>query len=679
MSSKKRKSLGAALPEAAVSSSIEEQRKRARLWKEQQLTGLAPKELIEEPTAAGGRNASRRASMSAVQYAPQAKDMSSPKRNASSRKSLVPQIPPRRKNLKETVTASVSPPPKRAKAVATSSSVEEQRERARLWKEENLKSDSTPQASKNSKKIDLGTAEAVPQPVFSESEIPESLRPSREASAATKLVPRSHSSRRATLDSAPQRPPVVNLRGKAIRASIAGGNINLSARKNTARTPPYVSPAQESSEEEDTVPLMAPARRSAARATFSGARRSSAGSSTFDDSIYSYPADFRHQFKERNAAAELSSPETVGDLSPLVHTRATPSTSCTKRSARQTSSVKKKLLPPDSESEDDTAANSRLSFSQQKERAKKWRDSALGSSPDVPLPRTGTPVKKPVPSVEEVFDKSAEPLEPQIARSVSSSQQKKNDAWLREVMFFLCGVALVASLIVVRAHSMSGANNSLSLLPFADLLPTFIPAGLTHFIDLKNGYKSIMGSINNGVDLTLSSLRAITLLLLAVAVVIPIIYGIFVMIRWCWNNAQKRSNLIETMADEAKDMLFTKYEGGPYPVIFLMEILMDKYKREGCGKATELLSPGETLNRAAFRKLWPSVEKEVTSDARIEVLNRTFEGKLHVCWRVVGGKGTINSTHIASDFSTDDFGHEDAYSKSDYTPAKVHGSGFSFL
>lgn len=107
---------------------------------------------------------------------------------------------------------------------------------------------------------------------------------------------------------------------------------------------------------------------------------------------------------------------------------------------------------------------------------------------------------------------------------------------------------------------------------------------------------------------------------------------------------------------------------------------MDKYRQgEKSNTISDTLGPGETLNRNAFRKLWPDIVKEVAADARITTIKRTFEGSVHECWRVIGGEGTVNSTHLSGDFSTDDFGHEDRHSTSSYTPANVQGKSFSLL
>ena len=129
-------------------------------------------------------------------------------------------------------------------------------------------------------------------------------------------------------------------------------------------------------------------------------------------------------------------------------------------------------------------------------------------------------------------------------------------------------------------------------------------------------------------------------------------------------------------------------QGGPYPIVFIMELLIDRYKgvpsvNTSNGKdraaAALTLEPGETINRAAFKKLWPDVVAEVSNDARIESLTRTLDGKLHVCWKLIGGEEALKSTHLKGDFPTDDFGYETAHSKSSYTPAKVECSGVSFL
>jgi hypothetical protein len=157
--------------------------------------------------------------------------------------------------------------------------------------------------------------------------------------------------------------------------------------------------------------------------------------------------------------------------------------------------------------------------------------------------------------------------------------------------------------------------------------------------------------------------------------------------------------MIDNLADEAKDLLFNKHKvydvhyfvkiitcsikGGPYPIEFIMEILMDRYRNNKAtpagAKKLVVLEKGETINRAAFRKLWPKVAEEVAADARISEIERTFEGKVHKCWRVIGGEQTVISHNITGDFPVDDYGQEDRFSTSTYTPAKVEGKGFSFI
>ena len=476
------------------------------------------------------------------------------------------------------------------------------------------------------------------------------------------------------------RSPATAVRTVASRASIALGAGGARTRTKAPTTPEYESPSEES--EEETLPVIRSSRKSSSRkepvrASFSAARRSSTGSTAFDESLYSYPADFRHQFKDRRAE-EMSSPETNMDLTPLVHVNTTPSSVNSHVSSRRTSSIKKKLIAADSDTEEEESATARMSFSQQKERAKKWRDSNLNTASPGRVGARAAVKEEAEDEDDQDAIEQAEPPEDLAADKLTASQRAKKDAWLGEVVIFITGVLVIVAFMALRALSANDVESPFSF-PLVPVLPSLVPSGDVSFEGISTRYYAVVDTLSNGVEFTLASLRAVSLVLLAATVVSPVVYGLFNMVVWCWKNAQRKSNLIETMADEAKDLLFNKYDGGPYPVVFLMETLMDKYRREGSGKANELLSPGETLNRAAFRKLWPSVEKEVTSDARVQVLNRTFEGKIHVCWRVAGGQSTIHSTHLTGDFPTDDYGHEDAHSTSSYTPAKVQGAGVSFL
>lgn len=744
MSAKKRKSLGTpsapnqSISTAASGLSLEEQRKRARLWKEEQL--------LESSTPAASKPATsieiakkpdRRASIATAAPANRTAASTPSTKTTASRKSLAPDMLTRRsvaspaRQKAVSPIPSPSPPPKRAKVdlPPTGTSKEEQQLRAQKWRDEVLAQTSTasvkPSAPANRRKSVGAGAERVPQKEFSESELPESLRPSRISSAAaTQPTPRA-ATRRASLDTSvlsSSKIPVATLRGPAARVPVPASSRTpaLSARKRPA-TPDYVSEDEESSEDDaTTIPIIAPTRRQSSgqklstRASFSAARRSSAGSAAFDEAMYAYPADFRHQFVDRGRHREdASSPETIGTATPLIGAISPPSTVRSRRAVGRResgkSSIKKKLIPAESESEEvelmseeseekgeDSGGNS-LSFLAQKRRAEEWRKSqgwgsgskARPSESPKPARRSesgsgsgGTHKKANMRSEEEGDDavddpdaiEMAEAPEPIQPAEMKTLQQKKSDAWLKEVVCFFSGVIGLAAFMALRAEVAKGASFHQSF----PLIPT-----LDFFEETRSGlnetFFNTLATFNNGFELTLALLRAVSLTLLAVVVVAPIVYGLFTMAMWCWSNSKKKANLIETMAAEAKELLFEKYNGGPYPVEFLMEFLMDKYRREGTGRATELLAPGETLNRAAFRQLWPSVQQEVTADSRIEVLKKTFEGKTRECWRVVGGESTVRSTHLKGDFPTDDFGHEDAHSTSSYTPAKVQGAGVSFL
>lgn len=661
MPSNKRKSVGTVDAIATAAVSVEEQRKRARLWKEQQLGSSAQAAVTKPAASRVPAKESRRVSMSALESSLRKAAAPSAQRS-SARTSLAPLKLSRRDQIKseDEEEAISSPTPKKPKvAVDRELTVEEQRERARLWRQQSLKAPVSASAAKTRR----AGAETTPQSAFDESDIPDSLKPSRATSVAGKVnAPRS--TRRASLDSAMSVEPVARPAG---RASIAGSASER--RKGVAVV--YGSPEDSSSDDADTVVLVQSTRQRSQRrslTSISAPRRGSEGSTVFDESIYAYPADFRHQYRDR-LSAELSSPESAGGPTPL-HAAVTSSPTLSRRGSRRISSIKKTLLPADSSSEEDAPDSSDrvgLSFSEQRGLAKRRVGVFLAASTSSQVPLALND-----PDAIEM----AEPPESLPPQKQLTSEMKRKNAWFGEIIALSVGVAFIGMLLVVRAKDNSDFQISLSMV---SVIPSLVPIGQAELHVLRESFNGFISSFSNGLEFTLTSIRAVSLALLSIAVVFPVVYGLLSMTKWCWRNAQKKSDLIETMADEVKDLLFNKYEGGPYPIVFLMENLMDKYRREGCGKAIELLSPGETFNRAAFRRLWPSVEKEVVSDARVEILNRTFEGKIHACWRVVGGKGTIHSTHIASDFTTDDFGHEDAHSKSAYTPAKVHGPGMSFL
>lgn len=126
------------------------------------------------------------------------------------------------------------------------------------------------------------------------------------------------------------------------------------------------------------------------------------------------------------------------------------------------------------------------------------------------------------------------------------------------------------------------------------------------------------------------------------------------------------------------------YQGGPYPIQFIMEELADKFLSPSSSSAMPAPSqPDNTIdpalltgmNRNAFRKLWPSVVAEVMTDARIDQVNSTIEGRMLPCWRAAGAGGFVaRSTHLR-----DDFGCDATHSKSTFAPAKVEGRGVAFI
>jgi hypothetical protein len=655
---------------------------------------VAAKPAAAEAEAVGAKKPNKRTSLSAV---PAPRPAPAAKAPASSRKSLAPEALSRRgagppaKGARPppSPTASPSPPPKRAKAVtatataaATAVDVEEQKQKAKVWRDNNLAGKdglaAAPAAPSGNRRKSVG-AERTPQPLFVESDIPEDLRPSRPSSSAAKQPTPQTANRRASL-SAMKSPAASTLRGPAARIPVAGAGAGAGTQaagmgsaarvKKPPTTPEYFSPSEGEEEEEDAPPARPAGRKSSGgkpaastRVSFSAARRSSSGAA-YGEATNSHPADFRHQFVDRGAGAsgELSSPgSSAGGLTPLLN-RAGSGTPSTVRSGRRgsKSSVKKVLIPSDSDSDSagEEGGGAVLSFSEQKKRAVQWRDSSLGGDGGREKAAGGAgAVQCGLVADDPNAIEEAEASGSIAPRQLKTLQQQKREAWLGEVLCFLGGVAGVAAFIAMRVAA-AGAEVPLSLpMSMSTFLPLSLPLSLPLYFpslpasrpllpslapweragaQLTGTYFSAVDTFNNGLELTVSSLRTVCLALLALAVALPVGYGIFTMIMWFWTNAQRKAKLIESMADEAKELLSEKYGGGPYPVAFLMEFLMDKYRREGSGKATELLAPGETLNRAAFRRLWPSVQREVTADSRIEVLTRTHEGKPCDCWRVVG-------------------------------------------
>jgi hypothetical protein len=723
--------------------SAEEQRKRAKLWNEERKNAAA-----DVPASPPAKRLNKRASLSALPAPRPAPAAKAPA--ASRRSSLASEMLPRRgaavsrkaASRSPSPAASPSPPPKRAKvttaaatAAAVASDAKEQKLKAKQWRDRELGGGEEAAAVPTNRRKSVG-AELKPQAMFVEGDIPEALRPSRASSAATKQ-PAAPANRRSSMSSLK---PVASTLGPAARVAAPQAAGPGPAKKKAPATPePLLEEEEEEGEGEegeeeessggdtdDTVPIVRPkgqwqagrdsgggsGRKPVAsnRASFSAARRSSAGTS-YDESIYAFKPDFRHQFVDKEG---LSSPgSSAGNLSPLLN-RAGSNTPSTVRSRRgggagtgrrgSKSSVKKNLIPADSESESESrgegegegeggwelvASGSRLSFSEQKRRARQWRDGGIGGE----SPRAASPSPSPSPSPTRGSSGSgreqaaaltaddpnaieeAEAPETVAPAQLKTLQQKKQEAWLQEVVWFFGGVGGVGAFMALRVGAAAGSDLHLSF----PLLPALAPLGGRVGAELSGTFFSAVDTFKNGLEFTVTSLRAVSLALLALAIVLPIGYGICIMIMWCWNNAKRKANLIEIMAEEAKDLLFEKYGGGPYPVAFLMEFLMDKYRREGSGRATELLAPGETLTRAAFLKLWPSVQREATADSRIEVLTRTYEGKTRECWRVIGGGATLHSTHLQGDFPVDDFGHEDQYSIASYKPAKVEGAGVAFV
>ena len=662
--SKKRKSAG-----ESSGTSIEEQRKRARVWRDAQ---LAAKEGSETDTSRDIVKSSKRASIAGV---PSSRTVSPAiaKKAASSRKSLAPEMLSKRVTRDRT-TSSSSPSPKK-----TRHSIVPEEQGVRTKKRTEVASNDG-SLQRSSKKLNSSTTKSVgaerkPQKVFSENEIPASLRPSRP------IPPPKRATRRASLESGMSSlsSPSTGLRKG--RASVGGVGASIGTKKNKREsTPEYISPSEESSVEEDTRHVVTEPRRPRPK-SFSAARRSSVGSG-YDEGLYAYPADFRHQFKERKPA--LSSPESAVSMSPLINGMPTPGSVNNRRSSgrRLSASVKKNLLPAsssESESGDDAAivSGNSLTYSEQKARAKQWRDSSFGgrrsgSSPAKSSRKSSDrelKVQKGEPEDDPDAIEMAEAPETIKPSAISAWARKRNEVWLKEVLYFSGGVIAMVLFMAVRAGIL------------ADTTPILMaPFDQTEFvISLTEQYGGVAEYLSEGVGQTMIGFRRTVVLLLIVSAFCPVCYGLYSLVVWFWKDSKRKADLIEIMADEGRDLLFNKYNGGPYPVEFLMEFLMDKYKREGSSQVTKLLSPGETLNRTAFRKLWPLVEKEVTQDSRIEVIKRTYEGKTRICWRVIGGERTVNSTHLVGDFPVDDFGHEDAHSSSSYTPAKVEGSGFSFL
>jgi hypothetical protein len=112
-----------------------------------------------------------------------------------------------------------------------------------------------------------------------------------------------------------------------------------------------------------------------------------------------------------------------------------------------------------------------------------------------------------------------------------------------------------------------------------------------------------------------------------------------------------------------------------------MEEVADKFfSPKGSAKAEYQPGNGidpallEGMNRSSFRKLWASVVTEVQTDARIDPVNSTVEGRLLPSWRMAGVGGVARTTHLR-----DDFGCDALHSKSAFAPAKIEGRGVSFL